>query len=109
MDLESPRPPDGSAEDGMFEIPDIAQQRLTGVYSTPGDDTQKLSKVRIDSVSDNAERKVIGVSIPLDTVSEISRCGEMADATDLKSVGSKRPVPVRVRPSAFFIRMLTDL
>src|SRR5207244_9525092 len=29
-----------------------------------------------------------------------SRCGEMADATDLKSVGLKRPVPVRVRPSA---------
>src|SRR5256886_13000054 len=28
------------------------------------------------------------------------RCGEMADATDLKSVGLKRPVPVRVRPSA---------
>ena len=31
------------------------------------------------------------------------RCGEMADATDLKSVGLKRPVPVRVRPSAVFL------
>ncbi len=32
------------------------------------------------------------------------RCGEMADATDLKSVGLKRPVPVRVRPSALLYR-----
>ena len=28
------------------------------------------------------------------------RCGEMADATDLKSVGLNRPVWVRVPPSA---------
>ena len=38
------------------------------------------------------------------------RCGEMADATDLKSVGLKRPVPVRVRPSAplkrYIVRIL---
>ena len=32
-----------------------------------------------------------------------SRCGEMADATDLKSVGLNRPVPVRIRPSALHI------
>ena len=28
----------------------------------------------------------------------------MADATDLKSVGPKRPVPVRIRPSAILLR-----
>jgi hypothetical protein len=33
----------------------------------------------------------------------------MADATDLKSVGLKRPVPVRVRPSAFFSKVKPGL
>jgi hypothetical protein len=34
------------------------------------------------------------------TIHAVRRCGGMVDATDLKSVGPKRPVPVRVRPSA---------
>ena len=38
-----------------------------------------------------------------------SRCGEMADATDLKSVGLNRPVPVRIRPSALYITNLKCL
>src|SRR5436189_6413064 len=40
------------------------------------------------------------VSKMLKLLTHKRRCGEMADATDLKSVGLKRPVPVRVRPSA---------